>query len=226
MTLLKRSATEALGTAFLLGGVVGSGIMAERLSGGNLAIALLANTIATGGVLVCLIAALGPISGAHFNPAVSVADALRGGLPWRELPAYVLAQVFGAIVGVGLANTMFGLPIFFASRRARSGPNEWLAEFVATFGLLLVIWGCLRFRAAYVPIAVGTYITAAYWFTSSTSFANPAVTIARSLSDTFAGIRPQDAPEFIAAQFLGATCATFAFGWLVPQSSCLNQELE
>jgi glycerol uptake facilitator-like aquaporin len=219
MTLLKRSAAEALGTAFLLAGVVGSGIMAERLSAGNVAIALLANTIATGGVLVCMIAALGPISGAHFNPAVSVADALRGGLPWPELPAYITAQLSGGIVGVGLANAMFGMPLFFASHRVRTGPSQWLAEFVATFGLLIVVWGCVRFRSAYVPIAVGTYIVAAYWFTSSTSFANPAVTIARSLSDTFAGIRPQDAPEFIVAQLLGATCATFAFGWLVPQPS-------
>jgi glycerol uptake facilitator-like aquaporin len=217
MTLLKRSATEALGTAFLLAGVVGSGIMAERLSGGNLAIALLANTIATGAILVCLIAALGPISGAHFNPAVSLADALDGGVPWHELPIYVLAQIVGGLAGVGLANIMFGLPPYFASHRVRSGPSEWLAEFVATFGLLIVIWGCVRFRSAYVPLAVGAYIVAAYWFTSSTSFANPAVTIARSLSDTFAGIRPQDAPAFIVAQLLGAVCATFLFRFLAPQ---------
>ncbi len=203
---------------FLLAAIVGSGIMAERLSGGNLAIALLANTIATGAVLVCLIAALGSISGAHFNPAVSLANALQRGLPWRELPVYVLAQLFGAVAGVALANAMFGLPLFFASHRARSGPNEWLAEFVATFGLLLVIWGCVRFRSAYVPVAVGAYIVAAYWFTSSTSFANPAVTIARSLSDTFAGIRPQDAPAFVVAELLGAVAATFLFRFLAPKN--------
>lgn len=212
--LLKRSATEAIGTAFLLAAVVGSGIMAERLSAGNHAIALLANTLATGAALACLIAALGPLSGAHFNPAVSFADALRGGLPWREVPAYWLAQLLGAVAGVALANTMFGLPVFFISHHARGGPGQWLGEFVATFGLLLVIWGCVRSRSPLVAIAVAAYIVAAYWFTSSTSFANPAVTIARGLSDTFAGIRPQDAPAFIIAQFLGAASATAVFGWL------------
>ncbi len=216
MSLLKRSATEFLGTAFLLAGVVGSGIMAERLSGGNAAIALLANTLATGGVLMCSIAALGPISGAHFNPAVSLADALRSGLPWKELPAYAGAQVLGALLGVATANAMFGLPLFFASHHARGGPTQWLGEFVATFGLLVVIWGCVRVRSAYVPFAVAAYIVGAYWFTSSTSFANPAVTIARSLSDTFAGIRPADAPGFIVAQLLGAICATLLFQWLAP----------
>ena len=214
--LSKRLAAEALGTAFLLAGVVGSGIMAQRLSGGNVAIALLANTIATGGVLMCLIAALGPISGAHFNPAVSLADAMRGGLAWREVPAYMLVQIGGALAGVAAANTMFGLPVFFISHRARSGPAQWFAEFVATFGLLLVIWGCVRFKSAFVPFAVAAYIVAAYWFTSSTSFANPAVTIARSLSDTFAGIRPADAPGFIIAQLLGAVGATLLFQWLAP----------
>jgi glycerol uptake facilitator-like aquaporin len=216
VTLLQRSGAEAFGTAFLLAGVVGSGIMAERLSGGNHAIALLANTLATGGVLMCLIAALGPISGAHFNPAVSFADALGGGLPWREVPAYFCAQLLGALIGVAAANTMFGLPLFFASRHVRTGPAQWLGEFVATFGLLLVIWGCVRSRSTLVPFAVAAYIVAAYWFTSSTSFANPAVTIARSLSDTFAGIRPLDAPGFILAQFLGAACATLTFRWLAP----------
>ncbi len=216
VTLLKRSVAEALGTAFLLAGVVGSGIMAERLSGGNTAIALLANTLATGGILVCLIAALGPISGAHFNPAVSRSDAMRGGLPWTEVPAYLTAQFVGAVAGVGAANTMFGLPLFFASHHTRSGPGQWLGEFVATFGLLLVIWGCVRFRSAIVPFAVAAYIVGAYWFTSSTSFANPAVTIARSLSDTFTGIRPQDAPGFILAQLFGAICATLLFQWLAP----------
>lgn len=188
--------------------------MAERLSDGNQAIALLANTLATGAALACLIAALGPLSGAHFNPAVSFADALRGGLPWREVPAYCCAQVLGAVAGVAVANAMFGLPIFFISRHARSGPGQWLGEFVATFGLLLVIWGCARARSPFVAISVAAYIVAAYWFTSSTSFANPAVTIARGLSDTFAGIRPQDAPGFIVAQLLGAASATAAFGWL------------
>jgi glycerol uptake facilitator-like aquaporin len=219
MTLLKRSVAEAFGTAFLLAGVVGSGIMAERLSGGNHAIALLANTLATGGVLMCLIAALGPISGAHFNPAVSFADALRGGLPWREVPAYFVAQLSGAMIGVAAANTMFGLPLFFVSHHVRTGPTQWLGEFIATFGLLLIIWGCVRSRSLFIPFAVAAYIVAAYWFTASTSFANPAVTIARSLSDTFAGIRPQDAPGFILAQLLGAGCATLAFGWLAPIDS-------
>lgn len=216
MTLLRRSAAEALGTAFLLAAVVGSGIMAQRLSGGNVGVALLANAIATGAVLMCLISALGPVSGAHFNPAVSIADAICGGLSWRELPAYVLAQLFGAMCGVAAAHAMFGLPLFFASRHARSGVSQWFAEFVATFGLLLVIWGCVRFRSAFTPFAVASYIVGAYWFTSSTSFANPAVTIARSFTDTFAGIRPQDAAAFIAAQLLGAVCATFVFQWLAP----------
>ncbi len=216
MTLLRRCIAEVLGTGFLLASVVGSGIMAERLSGGNHAIALLANTMATGAALACLIAALGPISGAHFNPAVSLADAMRGGLPWREVPVYWVGQIFGALIGVALANAMFGLPAFFASHHARSGPSQWLAEFVATFGLLVVIWGCVRSRSALTPIAVAAYIVAAYWFTSSTSFANPAVTIARTLSDTFAGIRPQDAPAFILAQFAGAASATLMFKWLAP----------
>ena len=212
MTLQRRCAAEAIGTAFLLVGVVGSGIMAERLSDGNTAIALLANTLATGAVLMCLIAALGPISGAHFNPAVSIADAVRGGLTWSEASLYVSAQILGALAGVASANTMFGLPLFFVSHRVRSGPAQWFAEFVATFGLLLVIWGCVRFKSALA------YIVAAYWFTSSTSFANPAVTIARTLSDTFAGIRPQDAPSFIIAQLLGAICATLLFRWIGKES--------
>lgn len=216
MTLLKRSVAEGLGSAFLLAGIVGSGIMAQRLSGGNAAVALLANTLATGGVLTCLIVALGPISGAHFNPAVSLTDAMRGGLPWSEVPAYVAAQITGAIAGVAVANAMFGLPLLFASHRARGGPAQWFAEFVATFGLLLVIWGCVRFHSRFVSFAVAAYIVAAYWFTSSTSFANPAVTIARSLSDTFAGIRPQDAPGFIIAELLGAVCATVLFQWIAP----------
>jgi glycerol uptake facilitator-like aquaporin len=214
VTLLKRSAVEATGTAFLLMAVVGSGIMAERLSAGNQAIALLANTLATGAVLACMIAALGPLSGAHFNPAVSFADSIRGGLPWRDLPAYWLSQIAGAFLGVAIANVMFGLPVFFASKHARSGASLWLAESVATFGLVAVIWGCVRARSALTPFAVAAYIVAAYWFTSSTSFANPAVTLARTLSDTFAGIRPQDAPAFVLAQFAGAAAATYAFRWL------------
>ena len=216
MTLLKRSLAEGLGTAFLLAGVVGSGIMAQRLSEGNAAVALLANTLATGAVLLCLIAALAPISGAHFNPAVSLADAMHGGLPWREVPAYWLAQISGGLLGVAAANTMFALPVFFISHHVRSGAGQLLGEFVATFGLLTVIWGCVRWRSPLIAFAVAAYIVAAYWFTSSTSFANPAVTIARSLSDTFAGIRPQDVAPFIGAQFLGAVSATLLFRWLAP----------
>lgn len=212
----KRIVAEAVGTALLLATIVGSGIMAQRLSGGNVGVALLANAIATGGALVCLIAALGPISGAHFNPAVSISDALAGGLPWSEVPLYAAAQFGGAVAGVGIANIMFGLPLFFASHRVRGGPALLLSEFVATFGLLLVIWGCVRFRSSIVPFAVAGYIVAAYWFTPSTSFANPAVTVARSLSDTFAGIRPLDAPGFIIAQLIGAVAATLLFAWLAP----------
>jgi len=200
----------------LLATVVGSGIMAERLAGGNVAIALLANTSATGAVLVALIATFGSISGAHFNPAVTLADAWQGGLPWAEVPAYLAAQVLGAVAGVAAAHLMFNLPLFFASQHVRSGPSQWFSEFVATFGLLAVIWGCVRFRSEIVPFAVGGYITAAYWFTASTSFANPAVTIARSLTDTFAGIRPVDAPMFIVMQLLGELFATALFALLAP----------
>ncbi|HVA27165.1 MAG TPA: MIP/aquaporin family protein [Candidatus Baltobacteraceae bacterium] len=217
-SLERRATIEGLGTAILLTAIVGSGIMAERLSGGSAAIELLANSIATGAVLLCLIGALGPISGAHLNPAVSIADALQGGLPWVEVPAYVAAQIAGAIAGVAAANMMFGLPLFFISHRARAGIPELFAEFVATFGLLFVIWGCVRFRSSIVPFAVASYIVGAYWFTSSTSFANPAVTIARTLSDTFSGIRPIDAPGFIVAELLGAVAATGLFAWLVPVS--------
>lgn len=216
-SLLKRSVTEALGSAFLLAGIVGSGIMAERLSSGNASLALLANTLATAGILMCLVAALAPVSGAHFNPAVSLADAIGGGLPWGEVPAYIGAQLSGAIAGVSAANTMFGLPILFTSHHIRGGPAQWFAEFVATFGLLLVILGCTRFRSLLLPLAVAAYIAGAYWFTSSTSFANPAVTVARSFSDTFAGIRPQDAPEFVLAQIAGAVAATLLFAWIVPR---------
>jgi len=214
--LMKRAVAEAVGTAFLLATVVGSGIMAERLAGGNVAIALLANTIATGAVLVALILTFGPISGAHFNPAVTLADAWQRGIAWREAPVYVFAQIAGAFAGVGIAHTMFGLPLFFASRHVRSGGAQVFSEFIATFGLLAVIWGCVRFRTSMVPFAVGAYITAAYWFTASTSFANPAVTLARSVSDTFAGIRPADTPAFIGAQLAGAAAATLLFRWLIP----------
>lgn len=214
--LSRRVVAEALGTALLLATVVGSGIMAERLAGGNTAIALLANTIATGGGLVALILTFGPISGAHFNPAVTLADATQGGISWRDVPLYIIAQITGAFAGVAAANLMFDEPAFFASQHVRAGAGQLLGEFIATFGLLAVIWGCARRRSAAVPFAVGAYITAAYWFTSSTSFANPAVTLARSASDTFAGIRPADTPGFIIAQLLGATAATLLFRWLVP----------
>jgi glycerol uptake facilitator-like aquaporin len=208
--------SEALGTAMLLTAVVGSGIMGERLAGGNVAIALLANTLATGAALVALILTFGPISGAHFNPAVTLADASQGGLAWREVPAHVIAQLIGAFAGVAIAHLMFGLPLFSASRHVRSGGAQMFSEFVATFGLLAVIWGCVRFRAQAVPFAVAAYITAAYWFTASTSFANPAVTLARSMSDTFVGIRPVDSAGFIVAQLAGAAAATLLFRWLIP----------
>ena len=214
--LARRLAAEAVGTALLLATVIGSGIMGERLAGGNVAVALLANTLATGAVLVALILTFGPISGAHFNPAVTLADASQRGLPWREVPSYVVVQVVGAFLGVAAAHVMFELPLFFASRHTRQGPAQMFSEFVATFGLLAVIWGCARLRSAAVPFAVAAYITAAYWFTASTSFANPAVTLARAASDTFAGIRPADAPGFILAQLIGAAAATALFRWLVP----------
>ena len=198
----------------LLAAVVGSGIMAERLAGGNVAIALLANTLATGGALVALILTFGSISGAHFNPAVTLADAWRGGMAWRDVPAYVGAQLVGAVAGTMTANVMFGLPPILVSHHARSGGPLWLGEFVATFGLLAVIWGCARARATATPYAVAAYIVGAYWFTSSTSFANPAVTFARSLSDTFAGIRPGDVVPFVLAQCTGAAVATALFSWL------------
>jgi glycerol uptake facilitator-like aquaporin len=224
-TLSRRVTSEAIGTSLLLATVVGSGIMGERLCTGNVAIALLANTLATGAGLVALILTFGPISGAHFNPAVTLADASQGGLAWREVPAYLLAQVTGAFGGVAIAHFMFEQPaLFFASHHERSGPAQLVSEFVATFGLLSVIWGVVRRRPAAVPFAVGAYITGAYWFTSSTSFANPAVTMARAASDTFAGIRPVDAPGFIVAQLLGAGAATALFRWLVPAlPSCANR---
>ena len=216
MTVSRRLTAEAIGTAVLLMAIVGSGIMAERLANGNQAIALLANTLATAAALVALILTFGPISGAHFNPAVSVADASQGGLNWRDVPGYVAAQLVGAIAGVWTAHVMFGERVFMLSLHARSGGAQMASEFVATFGLLAVIWGCSRHRGDAVPFAVAAYIASAYWFTASTSFANPAVTLARGLTDTFAGIRPADVPGFILAQIAGASAATLLFRWLVP----------
>jgi len=216
-SLDRRLVAETVGTALLLAAVVGSGIMGERLAGGNVAVALLANTLATGAALVALILTFGPVSGAHFNPAVTLADASQGGIAWGEVPLYIAAQVTGAFGGVVAAHVMFELPLLFPSRHARAGAAQMFSEFVATFGLLAVIWGCARTRATVVPFVVAAYITAAYWFTASTSFANPAVTLARAASDTFAGIRPADAPGFIVAQLLGAAAATALFRWLVPR---------
>lgn len=217
VAVVRRVVSEFLGTAFLLAAVVGSGIMAEKLAGGNVAIALLANTLATAATLVALIATLGPISGAHFNPAVTLADAMEGGVAWAEVPAYLTGQIAGAFAGVAAAHSMYSQPLFFASHHTRGGNAQLLSEFVATFGLLAVILGCARHRASAVPFAVGAYIAGAYWFTASTSFANPAVTLARSASDTFAGIRPADVPGFIVAQIAGAMAATVLFRWLVPK---------
>lgn len=218
-TLSRRAVAETLGTALLLATVVGSGIMGERLSNGNAAIALLANTIATGAALVALILTFGTISGAHFNPAVTISDALMGGIRWRDVPVYIGGQIIGAFLGVAAANIMFDLPVLFASTKIRTGGSQWFSEFIATFGLLAVIWGCSKLRSSpVVPFAVAAYITAAYWFTASTSFANPAVTLARSMSDTSAGIRPVDAPAFIVVQFIGAIAATVLFRWLLPIS--------
>lgn len=213
----RRLAAEFLGTAFLLAIVVGSGIMAERLAGGNTAIALLANSLATGAGLAALILTFGPVSGAHFNPVVSVIEASFGRLPRAVTVAYLAAQFAGAIAGVMAANLMFDLPALFASQHARAGMAQLFGELLATFGLATVILNCARNGPAAVPYAVGAYITAAYWFTSSTSFANPAVTVARSLSDSFAGIRPMDAPAFIAAQIVGGTLAALLFRWLAAE---------
>lgn len=211
-----RLTAEFVGTAFLLMAVVGSGIMGERLSDGNVAIALLANTLATGAALVALILTFGPVSGAHFNPAVTLADASQRGIPWTEVPGYIIVQIVGAFAGVGCAHLMFSLPLFTISHHSHTGISQVFSEFIATFGLLCVIWGCSRLRSSVIPFAVGAYITAAYWFTASTSFANPAVTLARAATDTFSGIRPTDAPAFIAAQLLGAAASTALFRWLVP----------
>jgi glycerol uptake facilitator-like aquaporin len=212
----RRLVAELVGTAMLLAAVVGSGIMADRLADGNQAIALLANTIATGAALVALILTFGPVSGAHLNPAVTLADASQGGLAWRDVGLYILVQVAGGVLGVWAAHAMFGQRILMLSTHTRTGSPQIFSEFVATFGLLSVIWGCSRRRSATVPFAVAAYITAAYWFTASTSFANPAVTIARGLTDTFAGIRPTDVPGFIVGQLAGAAAATLLFRWLVP----------
>ena len=211
MTLARRIVAETLGTALLLTAVVGSGIMGEQLAGGNVAIALLANAIATGATLIALIYIFGPISGAHFNPAVTLAVAWRGGHTWRDVPAYLVAQVAGAFMGVYCAHLMFAEPLVQVSRHVRSGGPQVFSELIATFGLLCVVWGVGPVRAQF---AVGLYIIGAYWFTASTSFANPAVTIARAFTDTFAGIRPQDVPGFIAAQLMGAFAATALWRWL------------
>jgi glycerol uptake facilitator-like aquaporin len=208
---------EGLGTGLLLGVVIGSGIMGERLCGGNLAIALLANTLATGAGLVVLITIFGPLSGAHFNPAVTLVFALRREIGWGLAAAYVIVQVVGGLLGVWLAHAMFAEPIWQVSAKLRDGPAQALAEFVATFGLIAAILATIRFRPDATPMIVGLYITAAYWFTASTSFANPAVTIARALSNTFAGIAPTSAPAFIAAEFAGALAASFVFGWLLKE---------
>ena len=216
MSLSRRLAAEGLGTALLLCAVVGSGIMGERLAGGNVAIALLANSVSTGAALVVLVLTFGSISGAHLNPAVTLADAWQGGMRWLEVPSYIGVQIAGALAGVLAAHVMFEEPWFQVSEHARRGGAQFLSEMVATFGLLSVIWGCGRRRPESLPVAVGLYISSAYWFTASTSFANPAVTLARSFTDTFAGIRPLDVPAFITAQLLGAAAATLVFRWLVP----------
>ncbi|MBS2026570.1 MAG: aquaporin [Deltaproteobacteria bacterium] len=216
MSPARRAVAEGVGTALLLATVVGSGIMGKRLDGGTDAVALLANSLATGAGLVALILTFGPTSGAHFNPAVTLADAWQGGVSWREVPGYLAAQLVGAFAGVAAAHVMFGEPLYVASEHVRAGPAQLFSEFIATFGLLATIWGCARSRPKAVPFAVAAYIVAAYWFTSSTSFANPAVTLARAATHTFAGIRPVDAPGFIAAQLAGAFAATALFAWLAP----------
>lgn len=213
----RRLAAEALGTGLLLAIVIGSGIMGERLAGGNVAIALLGNTLATGAGLVVLITVFGPLSGAHFNPAVSLVFALRREIGWRTAGAFVAAQITGAVLGVWAAHAMFGEALLQVSAKLRDGPAQAFSEFVATFGLIAAILGAVRFRPDATPMIVGLYITAAYWFTASTSFANPAVTLARSLSNSFAGIAPASAPAFIAAQLAGAVTASLLFGWLLKE---------
>ena len=224
-TLARRFVAEFVGTAFLVAAVIGSGIMAERLSAGNTAIALLANSIATGAALVAIILAFGGISGAHFNPAVSVSDMLAGGLSRRETAFYVAAQFLGGLIGTAFAHLMFSEPIYSLSQHQRHGGGQLFSEFVAAFGLMAVIWGCSRSRANMVPFAVAAYITAAYWFTASTSFANPAVTLARAFSNSFAGIRLQDVPGFVAFQFAAALAATVLFRWLLPNMTDQNQNI-
>jgi glycerol uptake facilitator-like aquaporin len=214
LNLSRRLCAEGLGTAFLLAVVIGSGIMAERLAGGNVAIALLGNTLSTGAGLLALILTFAPISGAHFNPVVTLSEAIQGQMPWREVSPYLLVQILGAFAGVAAAHLMFEAPLFFASAHPRTGIAQWWSECVATFGLVAVIISCNRSRPSITPVAVAAYITSAYWFTASTSFANPAVTLARAASNTFAGIRPQDAPGFILAQLVGAALATGLFRWL------------
>jgi len=220
--LRRRLAAETVGTAFLVATVVGSGIMGESLAAGNTAVALLANTLATGAALVALILTFGPVSGAHMNPVVTVADASQGGTAWRDVPPYIVAQIAGGLIGTACAHLMFGRPLFFASQHIRAGAPQIFSEFVATFGLLSVIWGTSRSRPSSTPFAVAAYITAAYWFTASTSFANPAVTIARCVSDTLAGIRPADVPGFIGAQIVGASVATLLFRWLAPKAPAVH----
>lgn len=215
MSLTRRAVAETLGTAMLLAAVVGSGIMAERLAGGNVALTLLANTIATGTALVALILTFGPISGAHLNPAVTLSFAFHSDIAWRDAVVYVVAQIMGAVAGVITANLMFGLPPIFFSSRTRTGATQFFSEFVATLGLVLVIRICAMFQPRMIAFAVAGYITAAYWFTASTSFANPAVTFARSLSDTFTGIRPGNVPVFVSAQLIGAAAATLLARWLI-----------
>ncbi len=220
--LLRRAVAEFLGTLFLLAAVVGSGIMGDHLAAGNVALALLANTLATGAALTAIILAFGPISGAHLNPAVTIASSWVGDFRWSETFAYVAAQTFGAFAGVAVSHLMLGLSVFSLSLHARSGPAQAFSEFVATFGLVAVIWGCARSRPATVPFAMGAYISGAYWFTASTSFANPAVTLARSFSNTFAGIRFADAPAFIAAEVTRAFCATLLLQWLLPSAAMFD----
>ena len=215
-SLTRRAVAELLGTLFLVAAIVGSGIMGDRLSGGSDGLALLANTLATGAALVALILAFGPISGGHFNPVVTVADATQRGLAWGDVPAYLGGQFIGGVLGTVMAHAMFGEPLMTAGLEGRTGTAQWFSEFVATFGLLAIIWGASRRGAATVPFAVAAYITAAYWFTASTSFANPAVTVARAFTDSFSGIRPGDVPGFILAQAAGGTMATLVFRWLVP----------
>jgi len=226
LSLARRGVAEAVATALLTAAVVGSGIMGERLAGGNLGLTLLANTLATGAALVALILTFGPLSGAHLNPAVTLAAAVERGLPWREVPTYLGAQCLGSVIGVTTANAMFALPPLSLSRHVRAGPAEIVSEIVATFGLLAVVRGCSRYNHSVIAPAVAAYITSAYWFTASTSFANPAVTVGRALTDTFAGIRPVDVPAFILAQLVGAAAATVLFRWFEAQPNVVAEEPE